>query len=316
MRRDAKLPILAFEAHMDTVGFEGMTIPPLTPEVRDGRMYGRGTADTKGSMAAMLVALDQLRTADLPLNLMFIGSCAEETGCEGVPLLDLSPWPVSGIIVGEPTSNQPVVAHKAHVWFDLVCTGRAAHGSRPDAGVNAIYRMTDVIQWLRAEFIPELAGHVAEGFAGSTLSVDIIQGGHKVNIVPDRCSISVDVRLVPTAPREDEMLKSLTARIRTATGVDVTVANVHSSPGLSIDRGSPLVRALCGAIELHGDIPDVGAVSYCTDAGVFDRQGYPAVVFGPGSILQAHAAEEFIALAELHRAVDILTAAARRFATG
>jgi len=126
----------------------------------------------------------------------------------------------------------------------------------------------------------------------------------------------VDVRLVPTAPREDEMLKSLTARIRTATGVDVTVANVHSSPGLSIDRGSPLVRALCGAIELHGDIPDVGAVSYCTDAGVFDRQGYPAVVFGPGSILQAHAAEEFIALAELHRAVDILTAAARRFATG
>ena len=314
LHRDDACPTLAFEAHMDTVGTDGMTGTPFAAEIRDGRLYGRGACDTKGSMAGMLVALERLQAAELSLNLMFIATCAEETGCEGSPLLDLSRWQIDGIIVGEPTSNRPVTAHKAHAEFELVCRGKSAHGARPEMGRNAVYDMIDVVNVIRTQFAPELAAHSALGFSGSTISVTMINGGSKVNVIPDRCSACADLRLVPGHGEPDEIIGRIVAEARVQTQADVHLGWTQTTPALQVPSDSPLVRALCRAIERSGDSPEIGTVNYCTDAGVFAAKGYQSVICGPGSIAQAHSAEEYIELAELARFVEILVAAGHEFA--
>ncbi len=304
-QRDPAYPTLAFQAHMDTVGTSGMTIEPFEPQIRDGRLYGRGAADTKGPMAAMLCALEALGKRDLPLNLMFIGTCAEETGCEGVRHLDLSPWPINGIVVGEPTGNQPIYGHKSHVSVELVCKGTAAHGSTPTAGDNAIYHMSDVIDYLRRIVIPRLQAESLAPFGPATLSVGVIRGGSRSNIVPDSCRAHLDMRLLPDMDIDGE-LHRLLAELQEKVTPKVAIKRTHVSPGLFTPPESNLVKALCLAMERYGKHPEPGTVNYCTDAGILASQGYPAVIFGPGDILNAHGPVEFIALEELREAVGIL----------
>ncbi|NOY80738.1 MAG: M20 family metallopeptidase [Kiritimatiellaeota bacterium] len=307
--RDAKRPWFAFEAHLDTVGVDGMSIDPFSARIRDGRLYGRGAADTKGSMAAMLAALSRLVRDDHAPNLIFIGACAEETGCEGIARLELDGPPIDAVVAGEPTSNRLVTAHKAHAWFQLLCRGRAAHGARPEAGENAIYRMTDAIAWLRRTVAPRLAAQTGGGLQGSTLSVNVIEGGRRLNMVPDECRAAVDVRLVPGHPPR-EFVQALTEEARQTLGHNVECSWLHVSPGLETDASSPLVRAFQTALNRRGMASAPEAVSYCTDAGVLAARGTDAVVFGPGSILQAHAAEEFVELEQVETAADILEDAA------
>ena len=309
-------PTLAFEAHLDTVGTEGMTIPPFIPDIRTGRLSGRGACDTKGPMAAMLTAIGQLmqeKPGCAPLNLLFLGCCAEETGCEGVKVLRLGDYRPNAVIVGEPTENRVVTGHKAHLWFELTVRGRAAHGSHPEAGDNAIYRMTDVIASLRRFAATRLREAVCPGFTPATLSVGTIRGGTKVNIVPDSCAIMVDVRLLPQQTPE-LMLEELSAWVCRDSGQPVEVTWKAMAPGFAAQAESPLVHAITAAAETCGVRAPPGVVNYCTDAGTFGAAGYDTVVFGPGSILQAHAAEEFIELSQLETAVEILAETARRYA--
>jgi acetylornithine deacetylase len=307
-------PTLAFQAHMDTVGSEGMKHEPLVPEVRDGRLYGRGACDTKGGMAAMLAALAGLLAARTPLNVMFVATCAEETGCEGAPFVDLSDWHIDGMIVGEPTSNQAIVAHKTNVCFELVCTGRAAHGSRPEAGENAIYRMASVVQYLQDTVIPELAAQAAPGFAGSTLSVGMIQGGTKSNIVAERCSLVVDLRLVPGTPPADEVVRGIARRASEALGFPVDLGWCQLSPGMYTAPDAALLIAVRAALRHCGQSDEPGTVCYCTDGGVFSVQGIDCVILGPGDILNAHGAVEYVPLAELYAAVEIYRGTAEELA--
>lgn len=307
-------PTLAFEAHFDTVGTTGMTHDPFACELRDGRMYGRGTADTKGAMAAMLVALERLTAAGAPpLNLLFIGACAEETGCEGIRFLELGELCPDAVIVGEPTSNQPVVGHKAHLWFELTAHGRAAHGSCPEAGDNAIYRMQEVIAALRAYDAEVLRPATHPGFTPATLSVDMISGGTKVNIIPERCAIQVDTRLLPGHDL-DQALAAMLAAARTRAGGRIEVTWSHAAPGFAAPADSPLLAALTAGLAAAGRRCTPTTVNYCTDAGVLAGRGLSCVVFGPGSILQAHGAEEYIDLAEAEAAATILEQTARAFA--
>ncbi len=315
-------PTLAFEAHLDTVGVEGMTIPPFTPELRGGRLYGRGACDTKGPMAAMLVALEKLlhdtqhatrNAGRSPLNLLFIGCCAEETGCEGVKHLKINGLRPDAVIVGEPTENRPVIGHKAHLWFELSVRGKAAHGSHPEAGDNAIYRMADVIASLRRFAGTRLLEASHPGFTPATLSVGTIRGGTKVNIVPDSCAVLVDVRLLPQQTPA-AMLEELAAWVRADSGQPVEITWKAMAPGFASRADSALVRAFAAAGDARGARMPPGVVNYCTDAGSFGEAGYDTVVFGPGSILQAHAAEEYIELAQLDAAVQILMETARQYA--
>lgn len=308
-------PTLAFQAHMDTVGTDGMTHDPFAAEVSEGKLYGRGACDTKGGMAAMLAALADLLADGVRANLMFVATCAEETGCQGAPFLDLSPWRIDGMIVGEPTSNRLVAAHKTSVYLELVCTGKAAHGSRPEAGTNAIYRTAELVGFLQRTIIPELAAHQSPGFAGSTLSAGMIQGGVKPNIVPDRCSLVLDLRLVPNAPPVAELIGDIARRAGAALGFPVEPGWTQITAGLGTPLDAPLVQTVQRALRHEGRDDAPGTVAYCTDAGVFAAKGIPCVVLGPGDILQAHGAVEYIDLEELRAAHGIYQQTAREWAS-
>lgn len=306
----AGAPYLAFEAHMDTVGTDGMTIDPFDPVLRDGRIYGRGACDTKGGMAAMLAALADLAACEAPVNLMFVAACAEETGCQGSPDIDLSAWDLDGVIVGEPTNNEPVIAHKANACFDLVCKGKAAHGARPESGTNAIYRAMDLVAFLRRDMIPELASHQHPAFDGSTLAVTLVQGGTKGNIIPDVCTLTCDLRLVPGYGSPEEAIAGIVQRAGDTLGFEVEPGWMHTTPGLDTASDHPLVKRVLLAMSRLGRNAHTGAVSYCTDGGVFAANGIPSLVLGPGDIRQAHGAVEFVSVEQLHEAVDIYRAVA------
>jgi len=228
-------------------------------------------------MAAMLTAIEELVHQELPINMVFVAGAAEETGCEGAPFTDLTGIPIDWIVVAEPTSNQPVTSHKAMASFELVCRGRAAHGSCPEAGCNAIYRMNDVILFLRREIIPELEAHNHPDFAGSTLSVGMIQGGVKVNIIPEECAVVIDLRLVPGFGTPEEMMVRIAERATEALGFPVILASHHSTPGLCTEKSNTLVQAAVRARQRLGLGTSIQAVNYCTDAGVFSAKGkYPS----------------------------------------
>lgn len=309
------LPTLAFNAHMDTVGSTGMTIDPFDPQIRDGRIYGRGSCDTKGSLAAMLTACQTLITTKTPVNLLYIATCAEETSCQGAALLDLEDYTVDGVIVGEPTQNHLVVAHKCHATIELHCRGKAAHGSRPQLGDNAIYKAGRLLNYLETVTIPELAKIKDAVFTdGCTLSVGIIAGGVKNNIVPDFCRLVCDYRLVPgvTAPRE--FFADMVARASAALGFTVELQVVDISPAMHTDAEHPLPLSIRAVLRRHGLDDTPSGVAYCTDGGQLSAMGFPCVVMGPGNIAVAHSAVEYLELDQLQQAGELYMDVAAEFA--
>lgn len=311
--QNADFPVLAFEAHLDTVGTDGMTIPPFEPDIRDGRIYGRGSCDTKGSMAAMLTACRLIIAEKLPVNLLFLASSAEETGCQGAPFWDLQRWQVGGIIIGEPTLNQPIIAHKSHLTFELHCRGKAAHGSRPEAGDNAIFKAGKLLAYLQDIVIPELSATDKKGFAsGNTLSVGLINGGSKANIIADHCSITCDVRLLPGSGDAQAFLNQLCHQASTALGFPVELGYTHISPAMESADGHPLLLRIQEAMQ-NLQLPCTpGKVAYCTDGGILSSKGYPCIILGPGDILNAHAAVEFVEIEQLEQAARIYLEVARQ----
>jgi acetylornithine deacetylase/succinyl-diaminopimelate desuccinylase-like protein len=224
--------------------------------------------------------------------------------------MNLAPWPIDGIVVGEPTANRMIVAHKANGCFELLCTGRAVHGARPETGCNAIYRMTDLVGFLRTTVIPGLQAHIADGFAGSTLSVNMIDGGTKSNIVADRCTAVLDLRVVPGHGTPEEVMNAIVEQATRELGFDVSLEWSHCTPGLLTDCECTLAQAVRDALLGCNADPAPGTVSYCTDGGVFSQMGYDSIVLGPGDIRQAHGAVEYVSVDQLQQAVDIYAAIA------
>ena len=302
-------PTLVLNAHLDTVGSTGMTIPPLDPQIRDNRIYGRGSCDTKGSLAAMLKACERMIADNLPLNLIYLATSAEETGCQGSPFVDLSRWQVDGILVGEPTRNRPVIAHKCHGTLELVCRGRAAHGSRPELGDNAIFKMGRLLAHLENTVIPKLAKITCPGFVnGCTLSVGLIHGGVKPNIVPEECRITCDLRLVPGAGEPEDICQSLVDGATAALGFPVEIGHCHSAPAMQTAPDHPFVQAVTAGVAAAGVDATPLTVAYCTDGGQLSRKGHPCVVLGPGDISVAHAAVEYLEMAQLEQAAVVYAA--------
>ena len=282
-------PRILFAPHLDTVSVAGMTIDPFSGEMRDGRLWGRGASDTKGPMAAMLWALREAREvlSDLPYEVWFAGLVGEEAGQHGAKALAETDY-FDFVMAGEPTSLNVVYAHKGSCWLHLETSGVAVHASRPESGSNAIYKMGDAIDCLRREVAPRLAEKSDPVLGHSTLSVGIIHGGSKVNIVPDYCEASVDIRTIPgidTAFVED-MLRNRVPDIR---------IQIRGSDPLYTDPNHPLIeklKSLGSTLE--------GAPWFC-DAAVFASKGSASIAIGPGSIAQAHTADEFISLDDLEK---------------
>lgn len=311
--------LVVFEAHQDTVPVEGMAIEPFTPNIRDGRIYGRGSCDIKGGMAAMLAAVARLK-GDRPRGMpTVVMACSvnEEYGVSGAQSLAetltrgqsrIIPRRPDGVIVAEPTLLDVVVAHKGIARWKCHTRGRAAHTSQPQLGDNAIYKMTRVIQAFKRyhdEVVPTLREHALCG--RPSVCVGTIAGGISVNTVPDRCTIEIDRRVIPGEdPQEayDRLVAYVTEQADVE-GVEQE-SPYRQVGGLSDETNGALAEQLAAAARhVRGACAKIG-VPFGTDACVLAPTGVPTVVFGPGSIDQAHTKDEWLDLSQLQLAVEIL----------
>jgi acetylornithine deacetylase len=318
--------VILWEAHQDTVPVDGMTIDPWDPVIRDGRLYGRGSCDIKGGMAAMLTALARLsaeRPPDLPTIVM---ACTvnEEHGYTGATALtklwltperSIMPRRPDACVVAEPTDLNVVVSHKGTARWRLNTIGRSCHSSMPDRGNNAIYQMARVASALE-RYATEITPRIpADPLCGAvTLSVGTINGGLSVNTVPDRCTIEIDRRVIP-GETPKQAYEQVCRYLEDCEGLRATIEHeplLMAGLPLAATHNVPVAERLSTvARELTGRGAKVG-VAYGTDAAKFADAGVPSVVFGPGSIAQAHTADEWLPIDELHQAVDVLCEFARR----
>lgn len=296
-----------WEAHQDTVPIDHMTIAPFGATVAQGRLSGRGACDIKGGMACMLAAFARL-TREKPAgaaNVIMACTVDEEFTFLGVQRLAQS-LRADFAVVAEPTQLKIVQAHKGVARWYVQTTGRACHASSPEKGINALYRMGRVLTAIE-QYAGELQQSRRDPLLGSpTISVGIIVGGTSANTVPDRCRIEVDRRLIPgedlqAAPRQlEEFLRG-----RLDFPCEVTPPWL-AAPALSPAGSEELVQHLGAAIRAARGVFEVTAVPYGTDASTIAQAGIPAVVFGPGDIAQAHTCDEWVDLAEVEQASEIL----------
>lgn len=270
---------------------------------RDGeRLYGRGTTDMKGFLAAALAAVPALAKSRLarPIHLAF--SYDEEAGCRGAPHLiaripDLGAKPL-GAIIGEPSNLRAVRAHKGKAAARVTIRGRSGHSSRPDLGLNAIHAMADVLNAAVGEAAGLEEGPFATEFepAFSTLQAGVISGGQSVNIIPGSCSLELEARAIPGVDQV-RLLAPIRAAAEAlaAKGFAIEWTPISAYPALSLPPTAPLAALLH---ELTGEMP-LSAVSYGTEAGLFQQAGIDAIICGPGNIGRAHKPDEFILAGEL-----------------
>ena len=192
------------QSHVDTVTVEGMTIAPFDPVLREGKLYGRGSCDAKGQVAAMFTALAQVLQQGTPAtNVAVIAGCEEEYQFHGASHLVQSGFRATRGIVGEPTELNLIIAHKGCARWHLHVRGKPAHSSAPDEGINAISQMLPVLTALET-YSQELQRRPAHPLTGGpTLAVTLIQGGNQINVVPDHCWIAIDRRVVPGEAAEE-----------------------------------------------------------------------------------------------------------------
>jgi acetylornithine deacetylase len=306
---DPRAPVLLFDVHQDTVPADGMTVPPFSPTIRDGRLHARGACDVKGSMAAMLVAFTRLVTERPVGAASVILACTvdEEYTHRGSSLLAERKPRADLAIVAEPTGLVPVNTHKGAVRWSISTPGVSCHSSRPFEGVNAIYAMAPVLGELE-QYARDISASTRHPRLGPpTLSVGRISGGLAANIVPDRCSIEIDRRLLPGETPEvarEAISEHLRNRLP---GHKFEAAEPWvRMPALDSASSSAWIDPVCRVVSsVLGRDVEPGAVSYGTDAGPLAQSGLPSLVLGPGDIAQAHTADEWIEIDQLRTAVEV-----------
>ena len=312
---DSKKPGLVLSGHTDVVPVDGQNwdTDPFAATERDGRLYARGAADMKGFIGIILAQAPKFIAAlndnRLEAPLHYALSYDEEVGCLGVRglIADLEEQGIrpAGCVVGEPTSMQPIIAHKGTHRFRCAVHGREAHSSYVTHGVNAIEYAARLVVFIR-----QLADRLAQleqrdyGFTVpySTLSTGLIQGGIAANVVPRDCVFQFDMRTLPQAKpdalyqeihRYAEVLAAEMRGIDASAGIDLQW--VSQTVGLAAAESDAIVQ---WAMQLSRN-PTVGKVSYGTEAGLFQKMGVPTVICGPGDIAEAHRPNEFVALDQL-----------------
>ena len=320
---------IVLEAHLDTVSTAGMTIDPWKPEIREGRLYGRGACDTKGGMAAMMQAVARLACDGTPpeCEVLFAATIDEEFSYRGVVALCNSlapgvvdpfilahevpprdPWQAEVAIVAEPTSLLPVIASKGVLRWKIETHGVAAHSSKPHLGVNAIVHMAHIIRAIEQDTL-RLSQREHPLLGRATCNVGTVRGGVQVNFVPDRCEIEIDRRLLPSEEREavlahyQQLIDSVAA---TQSGMRVVMhPPMLSDRPLETDARTPAVQTLVAILDELGSPSTPAGVPFGSDASKFGALGIPSIIFGPGSIDQAHAAIEYIECSQVVQAAEI-----------
>jgi acetylornithine deacetylase/succinyl-diaminopimelate desuccinylase family protein len=293
---------LLLAPHLDTVNG---TDDQFVPQRKNGRLFGRGACDTKGSVTAMITALCELaETGPRPAEteIIFAGLVDEEDAQRGSRALAASRLKADFAIVGEPTCLKVVTAHKGSLWLRLETRGKAAHGALPELGRNAVLEMARVVEALETDYAKRLARRRHALLGQPTVNVGVINGGTQANIVPDKCFILVDRRTLP-GETEASVTREITALLRQR-GLRAVSTDGRMAPCLPLetDPGLPLVTEF---LRCAGQKRPAG-VNYFCDASVLAQGGIPSIVFGPGNIAHAHTAEEWISLDSLEKARGLL----------
>jgi len=304
-----------FDSHVDTVATDGMTIDPFGGEVHEGKLHGRGACDTKGTGAAMLWALrDHARRAERPHTVAVLLSLDEECGMTGIrrfvehdmPRLGWDPARTAAV-VGEPTELRPVVSHNGYLRWTVTVHGVAGHSSVPSEAVNAVVAAARAVTAIQTHYLDTLtARHDLSGHAAG--SINVIAGGSAPNIVPDRCVLTLDRRLVPgedagaVLPAIAAVLAALEPPVTFTQAVDC------SHPPFGAGRNAAWAAAVKDVLTLTGHRGPVVGAPFCTHAGYLDAAGVPTVVLGPGSPHKAHTADEWVDVPEIGEGVAVYAA--------
>ncbi len=305
-------PRILLGPHLDTVGVGGMTVDPFGGDLRDGRVWGRGAADTKGPMAAMLWALRTHRELlpKLTTAVDFVAFMGEESAQWGSQdFVARHGADYSFAVVGEPTSMQVVRVTKGSLWATLRATGRAAHSSQPERGENAILKLTRALDTLDHHLGHALAGFTHPVLGSSTLNVGVIRGGSRPNIVPDGAEAEIDIRITPDLATSGGALRLLRELIEDH-ALPVEIVKSHENPPMETAATHPVLQMLL-AVDARTQL---AGAPWFSDAAHLAGGGVPSICLGPGSIDQAHTVDEFIEVAELSRGAAFFEAFIPRLA--
>jgi len=306
------------EAHMDTASELGME-NPFVPERKGNRLYGRGSCDTKGGLAAMMHAVKALKDCGRSLenSVLLLAAADEEHAFRGVVKALERGVRGDGAIVAEPTDLRTVVASKGILRWRIHTHGKAAHSCKPHLGVNAIGKMAKLILAIQEKYCPALTSRQHPLLGCPTLNVGVIQGGIQVNQVPESCTIELDRRMLPGETRRQvwQEIESLIDELRLQ---DPEMVIEMESPTLEdfpletspTERIVQTVSTASGRVTGHSQV--IG-VPYGSDASKFARAGIPSVILGPGSIDHAHGPQEYVDLDQVMNAVEIYASTIAEF---
>jgi len=267
-------------------------------------LYGRGACDTKGSVAAMFSALCAVAREQPPAEteIIFAGLVDEESGQAGSRKLAAERFKADLAVVGEPTRLKVVTAHKGVLWLRLATTGKAAHGARPELGRNAVHAMARIVDALETTYAGQLRRRQHPLLGRPTINVGAINGGSQPNIVPSRCTISIDRRTLP-GERDATVCKQIKALLKSK-GLSASFESLQGGPCLPLETSAtlPLVSQFMSVARQRTPV----GVDYFSDAAILAHGGIPSVLFGPGDIAQAHTPDEWISITSLENAERLL----------
>ena len=308
-----KAPI-CFTGHLDTVplGLGKWEVDPFGGLLEGDKIFGRGASDMKGGVAAMITAALSLadgRGGKAGISLVL--TAGEEIRCRGAEYLaslGSALHQAGALVVGEPTANYPVLGHKGILWLEASTSGITAHGSMPEQGDNAIYKMARAITRLE-KFDFKVSPHPVLG--NPTLNVGTVSGGININSVPDRATIGIDIRTIPEQDFDD-----LQRELQTYLGEEVRLKNLQASPAVSTDPGDDWVRDVFQVMAAYiGQDPKPRGIPYYTDASALSAAlGYPpTIIMGPGEPEMAHKTDEYCYVSKIEAAAEVYGEIARRW---
>jgi acetylornithine deacetylase len=317
--RDA--PAIMFAGHLDTVGVEGMTHDPFGGVMSDGRLYGRGSADMKSGIAAMCIAagraFDECGTRARG-QVIIAAVTDEEYESLGMRSLLESGIRAEYAILTEPTRLAICPAHRGFAWTEVEFTGRAAHGSRYDIGIDAIRHAGLVLKELDSLDAGALRQRQHPLLGRGSLHASMIEGGTGMSTYPDRCILRLERRTIPGESAEDALseIRAACERVRASNPeLSASVRLMAAQLPSDVESGAPVVKALEGALRDEGLGAPIEGLSAWTDAALLNAAGITAVCFGPGDIALAHAAEEYVPVDEIEKATAVLTHVAHDWMT-
>ena len=309
-------PALMLNGHLDVVGVEGMVHQPFSADLRGGRIYGRGSADMKGGLAAMCAAAATSASRESERQILITAVVDEEYESLGMRALLAAGVRAEQAIITEPTKLAICPAHRGFAWFDVELRGRAAHGSRYDVGIDAITHAGFLLTELDRLEQTRHAGPTHPLLGRGSLHASKIQGGVGMSTYPERCSLAIERRTIPgeSVEKATREIEEACARVKSdhpQFDASVTLNTAQLPSDVPVD--APVVKRLAGAVEREGIRVSIEGLSAWTDAALLNEAGISTVCFGPGDISLAHAAEEFVPVDEIDGATRVLARVVREW---